>query len=158
MCCALSTEEVEHQLAWGSGDVSRGFSAPCPDGLSGPRPAELKTCAAQSPHEEPGRAADVAPQRLVHCRLVCSRAAAIGSPYILVVDEELVEAGELAHPPDAEEAWRSAGLRLTQVYREAWSVVGQTTRGADREHRYIFLPAANPNAAAVLPEGWPGSS
>jgi hypothetical protein len=30
----------------------------------------------------------------------------VGSAYVLVVDEELVEAREPAHPSDAEEAWR----------------------------------------------------
>ena len=33
-------------------------------------------------------------------------AAAVGSAYVLVMDEEFVEAGEPAHPSDAEEAWR----------------------------------------------------
>ena len=38
--------------------------------------------------------------------LVGSGAAAVGSAHVLVVDEELVEVGDPAHPSDAEEAWR----------------------------------------------------
>ena len=106
MCRALPAEEVEQQLAWRSGDAGSGFAPPCPDGFSGPRPLKLKTCAAQSTREEPGRATDVAPEGLVHCMLVGSRITAVGSAYVLVVDEELIEAREPAHPSDAEEAWR----------------------------------------------------
>ena len=99
-------EEVEQQLAWRSGDAGRGFPSPCSDGLSGPCPVKLETCAAQSPREEPGRASDVAPKGLIHCVLVGSRTMTVGSAYVLVVDEELVEVREPAHPSDAEEAWR----------------------------------------------------
>jgi len=38
--------------------------------------------------------------------LVRSRTTTVGSAYVLVVDEELIEAREPAHPSDAEEAWR----------------------------------------------------
>jgi hypothetical protein len=47
MCCALPAEEVEQQFAWGSGDAGRGFPSPGPDGLSGPRPLKLESCAVQ---------------------------------------------------------------------------------------------------------------
>jgi hypothetical protein len=106
MCCALSAEKVEQQFARRSGDAGSGFASPCPDGLSGPCPLKLESCAVQSPREEPGRAADVAPKGHVHCMLVGSGAATVGSAYVLVVDEELVEVGDPAHPSDAEEAWR----------------------------------------------------
>jgi hypothetical protein len=106
MCRALSAEEVEQQLAWRSGDAGSRFPPPCSNGLSGPRPLKLKTCAAQSPREEPGRATDVAPKGLIHCMLVRSRPTTVGSSYVLVVDEELIEVREPAHPSDAEEAWR----------------------------------------------------
>lgn len=106
MCGALPAEEVEQQLAGRSGDAGSRFPPPCPDGLGGSRPLKLKTCAAQSPREVPGLAADVAPKGLVHCMLVCPGTTAVGSACVLVVDEELVEAREPAHPSDAEEAWR----------------------------------------------------
>ena len=106
MCRALPAEEVEQQLAWRPGDAGSRFPPPGPDGLSGPRPLKLKTCAAQSPREEPGRAADVAPQGLVHCMLVRPGTTTVGSADVLVVDEELIEAREPAHPSDAEKAGR----------------------------------------------------
>ena len=106
MCRALPPEEVEQQLARRSGDKGGRFAPPCSNGLSGPRPLKLKSCTAQSPCEEPGRATDVAPQGLVHRMLVRSRTTTVGSAYVLVVDEELVEAREPAHPSDPEEAWR----------------------------------------------------
>lgn len=106
MCRALPTEEVEQQFAWRSGDAGSRLPPPCSNGLSGPRPVKLETCAAQSPREEPGRETDVAPQSLVQCRLVGSRTTAVGSAYVLVVDEEFVEVREPAHPSDAEQAWR----------------------------------------------------
>jgi hypothetical protein len=83
-----------------------GFPPPGPDGLSGPRPLKLKTCTTQPPGEEPGRAADVAPQGLVHRLLVRPGTAAVGSAYVLVVDEELIETRQPAHPSDAEQARR----------------------------------------------------
>src|SRR2546430_9420842 len=49
---------------------------------------------------------DVAPQGLVHCLLVRPGITTVGFAYVLVVDEELIEAREPAHPSDAEEAWR----------------------------------------------------
>jgi hypothetical protein len=106
MCRALSAEEIEQQLAWRSGDAGSRFPPSCPDGLDGPRPLKLKTYAAQSPREEPGRAADVAPKGLVHGLLVRPGTTAVGSAYVRVVDEELIEAREPAHPSDAEEARR----------------------------------------------------
>jgi len=63
----------------------------------------------QSPREEPGRATDVAPKGLVDRLLVGSGAATVGFADVLVVDEELVEVGDPAHPSDAEEAWRRSG-------------------------------------------------
>ena len=80
--------------------------SPCPDDLSGPCPYKLEPCAAQPPREEPGGAADVAPMGLIHGMLVRSWAAAVGSAYVLVVDEELIQAWEPANPSDPEEAWR----------------------------------------------------
>src|SRR5260221_5933877 len=143
MCRALPTEEVEQQLAWRSGDTGSRFSPPCSNGLSGPRPLKLETCAAQSSREEPGRAADVAPKGLVHCVLVRSRTTTVGSAYVLVVDEELVEAPEPAHPSDAEEAWRGARSdrrnepcevpqrkRSSSSFRQAAPRTGQDKPGA----------------------------
>jgi hypothetical protein len=99
MCRALPAEEVEQQFAGRSGDAGSGFASPCPNGPSGPRPLQLESCAAQSPGEEPGRAGDVAPQGLVHGRVVGSPTASVGSAYVLVVDEELVEVGpRRTHP------------------------------------------------------------
>src|SRR5215471_3371661 len=106
LCRALPAEEVEQQLARRSGDAGSRFPPPRPDGLSGPRPLKLKTRAAQPPCEEPGRAADVAPKGLVHGLLDRPGTMAVGSAYVLVVDEELIEAREPAHPSDAEEARR----------------------------------------------------
>ena len=102
----LPPEEEEQQLAWRPGDADGRFPPPGPDGPRGPRPLKLQACAAQPPREEPGRAADVAPKGLVHCMLVRSRTTTVGSAYVLVVDEVLIEAREPAHPSDAEEAWR----------------------------------------------------
>jgi len=143
VCRALSAKEVEQQLAWGSGDAGGGFPPPCPDGLSGPRPLKLKACAAQSPREEPGRAADVAPQGLVHGMLVRPGTTAVGPAYVLVVDEELVEAWEPAHPFDAEEAWRRSRSerrnepgevpqreRSSSPFRQAAPRTGQDKPGA----------------------------
>jgi len=105
-CRALPAEQVEQQLAGRPSDAGNRFPPPGPDGLGGPRPLKLKTCAAQPPREEPGRAADVAPQGLVHRRLVRPGTTAVGPTYVLVVDEELIEARQPAHPSDAEEARR----------------------------------------------------
>lgn len=106
MCHALPAEQVEQQLARRSRDACGRFSHPYPDGLGGPRPLELKTHAAQSPREEPARAADVAPEGFVHRMLVGSGATAVGSAYVLMVDEELIEVRDPAHPSDTEETWR----------------------------------------------------
>ena len=103
---ALPPEEVEQELAWRSGDAGGRLPPPCPDGLSSPGPLELKTCTAQSPRQEPASAADVAPQGLVHGRLVRPGTTAVRSADILVVDEELIQAGQPAHPADAEHAGR----------------------------------------------------
>src|SRR5215470_20104700 len=103
---ALPAEQVEQQLARRSGDAGGGFPPPCPDGPAGPRPLKLKTCAAQPPREEPAPATDVAPKGLVHRMLVRPGTTAVGPAHVLVVDEELVEAREAAHPSDAEEARR----------------------------------------------------
>jgi hypothetical protein len=106
MCRARPAEEVEQQLARRSGDAGGGFSPPGPDGLSGSRPLQLETRAAQPPREEPGRAADVAPQGLVHRMPAGPGTASVSSAHVLVVDEELVQAREPAHPSDTEEARR----------------------------------------------------
>ena len=106
MCRALPAEEVEQQFARRSGNPRSGFPSSCADGLIGPCPHKLEACAAQPPREEPGRAADIAPQGLVHGMLVRSGAVAVGSAYVFVVDEELIQAREPAHPSDPEEAWR----------------------------------------------------
>ena len=106
VCRALPPEEVEQQLAWRSGDGHGRFPPPCSNGLGGPLPLKLKTGASQPPREEPGRLTDVAPKGLVHVVVVRSRTATVGSAYVLVVDEELVEVREPAHPSDAEEARR----------------------------------------------------
>ncbi len=109
MCCALPAEEVEQHFARRSGDAGSGFPSPCPDGVSSPCPPKLESCAVQSPREDPGRASDVAPKGRVQCMLVGSGGAAVGSAYVLVVDEVLVEVGDPAHPSDTEEAWRRSG-------------------------------------------------
>ena len=106
LCRTLPAEEVEQQLARRSGEARSRYPTPCPNDLGRPRPLQLETRAAQPPREEPGRATDVAPQGLVHRVLVRSRSTTVGSAYVLVVDEELVEVGHPAHPSDAEEAWR----------------------------------------------------
>ena len=86
--------------------MSGGFSSACPNGPCGRRPPELEPGTAQSSCEEPGRLADVAPQRLVQRDLVGSQTTTVGSADVLVVDEELVEVREPAYPSDAEEAGR----------------------------------------------------
>src|SRR5262245_32243541 len=134
MCRTLPAEEVEQQLAWRSGDAGGGFPAPCPDGLSGPRPLELKTCAAQPPREEPASAADVAPQSLVHGRLVRSGTTTVGSADVLVVDEELIEARELAHPSDAEKAWRGPDRSVAVSPVKSLSASARLRRSARRPH------------------------
>ena len=106
LCRALPTEKVEQHFAWRSGDAGSRLPPPCSNGLSGPRPVKLETCAAQSPREKPGPETDVAPQGLVQCRLVRSRATAVGSAYVFVVDEKFVGVRKPAHPSDAKKAWR----------------------------------------------------
>src|SRR6266540_6331919 len=143
MCRALPTEEVEQQLTGRSDDAGCRFPPPCSDGPSGPRPLEFETCAAQSPREEPGRAVDVAPKRLVHRMVVRSRTTTVGSAYVLVMDEELIEAREPAHPSDAEEAWRRSRSdrgnepcevpqreRSSSPFRQAAPRTGQDKPGA----------------------------
>jgi hypothetical protein len=116
LCRALPAEEVEQQLARRSGDAGSRFPPPGSNGLCCSLPLKLETRPAQSPREEPARATDVAPKGLVHCVLVHSRTATVGSAYVLVVDEELVEAREAAHPSDAEEAgWRSGSDRPNEL-------------------------------------------
>lgn len=119
MCCALPAEEVEQQLAWRSGDAGSGFSPPGPDGLSGPRPLQLKARAAQPPREDPAGASDIAPQGLVHGPFVRSRTATAGSAYVLAMDEELIEAGDPTHPSDPEETWRRSRSERPYEPREA---------------------------------------
>ena len=155
LCRALPAEEVEQQLARRSGDAGSGFPSPGPDGLGGPRPLKLETCTAQSPREEPGRAADVAPQGLVHGMLVGPGTATVGSAYVLVVDEELVEAREPAHPSDAEEAWRRSRPdrrnepgkvpqreRSSSPFRQAAPRTGQDKPGAGEVSRARAGPGA----------------
>ena len=105
----LAAEQVEQQLARRSGDARVRFPPPGPEGASGPGPLKLETRTAQPPREVPGSAADVAPQRLVHGLLAGPGPAAVGSADILMVDVELVEAREPAHPSDAEETSRRPG-------------------------------------------------
>jgi hypothetical protein len=91
-----------------------------------------------------GRLADVAPEGLVHCVLVRSRTATVGSAAVLVVDEELVEVREPAHPSHPEEARgrsRSDGRNepgevlqrersSSSSFREAAPATGQGEPGA----------------------------
>ena len=106
MCNVLPPEEVEQQLAWRSRDAGSGLPSACPYGSSGPFPLKFESCTAQSPSEEPRRLTDVAPEGLVHRMLIRSGTTAVGSTYVLVVDQELVEVRHPAHPSDPEEAWR----------------------------------------------------
>jgi hypothetical protein len=139
----LSTEEAEQQLAWSPGDARSRFPASGSNGLSGPRPVKLKTNASQAAGEKPGCSADVAPQGLVHGVLVRSGTATVGSAYVLVVDEELVEVRNPTHPSDAKEARRWSGSdhrgepsevaereRSPSSFREAAPRTGQDEAGA----------------------------
>src|SRR5690242_17024964 len=104
---ACPAEEVEQQLPWGSGNTRSRFPPAGPDGIRGPGPLKLKARAAQPPGEKPGRAADVAPQGLVHGLTERPGTTAVGPADVLVVDEELIQAGDPPHPAKAEE---SSGL------------------------------------------------
>jgi hypothetical protein len=103
---ARAPEKVEQQLARRSDDAGGGFAWPCPDGLGRPLPLKLESGTLQPPCEKPPRLADIAPQGFVHRMLVRARSTIVGSTYVLVVDEELVEVRETAHPSDAKEARR----------------------------------------------------
>ena len=46
LCRALTTEEVEQQLAWKSSDANRGFPSPGSYRVGRPSPLGLKPCAA----------------------------------------------------------------------------------------------------------------
>jgi hypothetical protein len=46
LCRALTTEEIEQQLAWKSSDANRGFPSPGSYRVGCPRPLKLKPCAA----------------------------------------------------------------------------------------------------------------
>ena len=46
LCRALTTEEVEQQLAWKSSDANRGFPSPGSYGIGRYSPLKLKPCAA----------------------------------------------------------------------------------------------------------------
>ena len=145
---ALPPEEVEQELAWRSGDAAGRFPPPCLDGLSSSGPLELKTCTAQSPRQEPASAADVALQGLVHGRLVRPGTTAVRSADILVVDEELIQAGQPAHPADAERAGRRSRPerrdepgevpqreRSSASFRQAAPRTGQDQPGAGQGSR-----------------------
>jgi hypothetical protein len=106
--CALPAEQVEQHLARRSGDAGGRFSSPRPNSMAGPCPVKLKSRALHPAGEEPRRLRDIAPQGLVHRVLVGSGAATVGSAHVLLVNEELVEVGTPAHPPDTEEARRGS--------------------------------------------------
>ncbi len=90
--------------------------------------------------------ADIAPQGLVHGLLVRPRTATVSSAYVLVVDEELVEARNPAHPSDAEEARRrSRSDRRNEP--------GEVT---ERERSSAFFCEAPPGAAQDEPRACEG--
>src|SRR5690349_23570685 len=105
----LPAEQVEQQLARRPGDAGGAFSRPGPDGFRGSRPVQLETRAAQPPRQVPGPEADVVPQGLLHGLLVRPGTAAVGPAHVLMVDEELVQARDPAHPSGAEEPGRRPG-------------------------------------------------
>src|SRR5690348_1418285 len=131
---ARPAEEVEQQLAWGSGDAGCRFSSPRPGGPGGSGPLKFETCAAQPPREIPRRAGDVAPKRLVHSPLVGPGAMTVGPANVLMVDEELVEAGEPAHPSDAEEAWRRSRRNVVTSLAKSLSASAFLRCSAKRAH------------------------
>src|SRR5437016_8044827 len=97
---ALTPKEVEQQLARHSREARSRLSSTRAQDLGRPQPLELEPDAAQSPCEEPRRYADIAPQRLVQCSGVVPWIQAVGSADILMVNEELVEVRDAAHPSD----------------------------------------------------------
>jgi hypothetical protein len=104
--CILAPEEVEQQLARRPDEAGGGIPSPRSNGVGGSPPLQHESCTTQSADEKPAPMTDVAPQGLVHRLLVRARTATVGSAYVLVMDEELVEVREPAHPLDAEEARR----------------------------------------------------
>jgi hypothetical protein len=109
LCRARPAEEVQQQFPRRPGDAGRGLPPAGPDGPARARPLKLKTRTTQPPGEKPGRAADVAPQGLVHAPPERPGTTAVGPAQVLVVDEELVQARQPAHPAEAEEAGRRPG-------------------------------------------------
>ena len=79
---------------------------------------------------------EVAPKRLVHSLLVGPGTTTVGPAYVLVVDEELVEAREPAHPSDAEEAWR----RSRPERRDEPGEVPQRERSSSRSAKRAHAP------------------
>ena len=110
-----SPEEVEQQLPRQPGDPSCGVSPFDVNDLRVPNPLKLKSGTSQAPCEEPRRATDVAPQGLVHRLAHGSRTTPVGPAHVLVVNEELIEIRDPAHPANPEEARRrSQSNRLNE--------------------------------------------
>ena len=104
----LSPEEVEEQLTRRADQARGRCASPRPQDLGRPRPFQVEPHAAQPPCEEPPRRADVPPQGFVQRGVVRPWMKSVGSAYILLVNEQLVEVRDAPHPPDPKEAlWRS---------------------------------------------------
>jgi hypothetical protein len=106
--CAAPVRPKRYSSSSPGGPAMRAVGSPRagPDGPARARPLKLKTRTTQPPGEKPGRAADVAPQGLVHAPPERPGTTAVGPAQVLVVDEELVQARQPAHPAEAEEAGR----------------------------------------------------
>ena len=103
------------------------------DGVrAGPR--QLEAGAAEAAGEEAGRLAGVAEQRGVLVRRQGPGAEAVRPAHVLVVDEELVEVREPAHPADAEEARRRAGPDGRDQPAERPTRSSSRCRSANRPH------------------------
>ncbi|VBA59516.1 hypothetical protein LAUMK41_03524 [Mycobacterium attenuatum] len=85
------------------------FARPDPNHLTGAGPLDLQPATAQPPAQKACPAANVAPQRGIHCGREASGPASIGPANVLVMHEELIETGQLTHPIQSEESGRRAG-------------------------------------------------
>ena len=103
------TEQVEEQFTR-CGAQSRGRMAPPhSESLAGSCSLDFQAGAAQASAQEAATSANVAPQGGLQIVREGTWPEPVGSPYVFVMHEELVEVREASNPPDAEECPRWPG-------------------------------------------------
>jgi hypothetical protein len=107
--CSLAPKDVEQEFARRTAESSRKFAWSSRHPLVVSGPLNLQPTCIKPPTQVVAAAANVSPQRGIHCGREASGTLLIGSAEVLVMNKVFIEIGQGPHPPDAEEADGRAG-------------------------------------------------